>query len=107
MAKRQHTNRSHVSGFVKKLKNNLGQKVVTFGVANEKFILPEKSTFTTAIRLADVCKWNVLILFDYNGSFHPRIMGVISHPLWSQVKAASDGAGYEAVKALCPEGRPL
>lgn len=107
MTTSNHTNRGYASGFVKRLKNNLKQKVVTFGVANKKFILPEKSTFTTVIRVADVCKWNVLILFENNGNFYPRITGVISKPLWVQVKEASDGADYEAVKALCSEGRPL
>ena len=99
--------RSHVSGFVKNLRENLGQKVVTFRVAKRRFILPGKSTFATAIRVADLCEWNVLVLFEADEGAHPRITGIIERPLWSQVQAASEGKPFDDVKALCPEGRPL
>lgn len=99
--------RSHVSGFVKKLRENLGQKVVTFRVAGQRFIVPGTSTFATAIRMADICEWNVLVLFEEEGKVHPRITGIIHRPLWAQVSAASEGQPYDDVKAMCPDGRPL
>ncbi len=80
---------------------------MTFRVVKQQFLLPEISTFTTAIRLAELAGWNVLVLFDDNGDLHPRITGVIIRPLWKQVSAASEGGTYDEVVALCSKGRPL
>lgn len=99
--------RTHVSGFVKGLKDNLGHKVATFMVLDQKFILPQTSTFTMAIRMAKLRHWNVLVMFDDDGTVHPKVTGVIVQPLWRQHNAAANGESYEAVKALCPNGRPL
>ncbi len=100
-------NASCVSGFVKRLRDNSQQKVVKFVVARQVFMLPEISTFTMAVRIAHMQKWNVLILFEEIGKSHPRITGVIVQPLWSQRQAAAEGQSYDQVKALCPEGRAL
>lgn len=106
MAKQQST-RGHVSGFVKNLKENHNQRVVTFRVANQRFVLPELSTFATAIRLASICGWNVLVFFENEGRAHPRVTGVIQRPLWAEVSAASKGWLYDEVNTICQGGRPL
>ncbi len=99
--------RSHVSGFVKRLKENKLHSVVTFQVARQKFILPASSTFGTTIRLSHTGERNVLVLFEITSKEHPRILGVIASPTWPQVRAASDGEDFFTVKAICPDGRRL
>lgn len=106
MRKHEYITLSHVSGFIKRFKNNLDQKVITFWVVHQKFILPEKSTFATAIRAAHVSQQNILILFDNSGGRYPRITGVISQPRWAQVRAASLGEDYETIKTLYPSRTP-
>lgn len=91
---------THVSGFVKGFKDNKEHGVVTFRVVKQKFVLPRTSTFAVEITAAQESNWNVLVLFNEDGTVHPKITGVITKPLWSQHSAASNGEDYVAVKAL-------
>lgn len=101
------TTRSHVSGFVKRFREVKNQRTVSFVVRKQAFVLPGDSTFAMAIRIANLRKWNVLVLFETTDKKHPRITGIIELPEWKQVKAASDGVGYDEVCALRPSGKVL
>ncbi len=107
MAVTKKPTRSHVSGFIKRFKEHVAQEVISFAVLDEKFVLPWSSTFAMVVRLSDMRRWNVLVLFETTSKKHPRITGIIELPEWKQVKAASDGAGYDEVKALRPDGKVL
>ena len=97
--------RSHVSGFVKKFRYNRMHKTITFVIAKQSFVIPSRTTFGALIRVANISKQNVLVIFDDSGRTHPKVLGVIGAPLWSQVSAASQGLDFEAVKAIYPKDR--
>ena len=92
--------RTHVSGFVKGFHENCGHGVINFRVVEQKFVLPVISTFALEIIKARKNDWNVLVLFNDDGTFHPKVTGVIPRPKWRQHNAASNGESYETVKAL-------
>ena len=106
MAETKNT-RSYVSGFPKRVKYHKEQRVLTFIVAKQSFVLPSDSSFWMIIQVAKRHNSNVLILFEDTESKHPRVLGIITKPVWSQVHAASKGADFETVKALLPEGRSI
>lgn len=107
MAVTKKPTRSHVSGFIKRFKEHKEQKVVSFAILDEKFVLPWSSTFAMAVRLSDMRRWNILVMFETTDKAHPRITGIIPQPEWAQRKAAIDGLGYDEVLALRPGGRVL
>ena len=106
MAETKNT-RSYVAGFLKRVKYNKEQRVMTFVVAKQSFVLPSDSSFGVTIQDAELCNWNVLVLFEGSEYKHPRVLGIITKPLWAQVDAASKGDSFETIKALLPEGRAL
>lgn len=91
---------THVSGFVKGWKDNKGHGVINFRVVKQKFVLPRASTFAVEITTAKESGWNVIVLFNEDGTVHPKITGVITKPLWRQRNAVTNGETYEVVKAL-------
>lgn len=101
------TTRSHASGFVKRFRETKNQRTTAFAIQKQQFVLPSDSTFAMVIRMANLRKWPVLVLFEFGDKKHPRITGVIELPEWKQVKAASEGAGYDEVRALRPGGKVL
>jgi hypothetical protein len=98
---------NHVSGFVKALTEDYKNKVLVFRVAKQKFVLQHNSSFATFVRVANLCQWNILILFRQPNKGPVKVIGIIERPLWQQVRAAADGQTYEEIKDLCPNGRPL
>jgi hypothetical protein len=91
--------RSHVCGFVKRLRNTKGGTSF-FAVSKQQFVLPEASTFFATISEARLRGQTVLVLYEESSRKHPRITGVIPHPVWRQIKAAEEGLSYDAIDLL-------